>query len=133
MMEKLPYWMLLAALGLIYVPRFLVIVAQSKRPEGFDNRHPRSQQAKLEGFGSRAQGAHMNGFESFAPFAVGVFSCQLTQVDAARVAWLSVAFVGIRSIYIVFYLLDKAPLRSLTWMTGFGVIVALLAQPLLVA
>jgi uncharacterized MAPEG superfamily protein len=132
MMEKLPFWMLLAALGLIYVPRFLVIVAQSKRPEGFDNRHPRVQQAKLEGFGSRAQGAHMNGFESFSPFAVGVVICLLTHADATRVAYLSVAFVVLRA-YIVFYLLDKAPLRSLTWFAGFGVIVALMFQPLLVS
>jgi uncharacterized MAPEG superfamily protein len=132
-MDKLPYWMLLAALGLIYVPRMLVLRTLVKSPGGLDNNHPRVQQTKLEGFGARAQGAHMNGFEAFAPFAAGVLVCQVAHVDPTRVAWLSVAFVVLRTAYLGLYLANIAPVRSLTWFAGFGVVIALLAQPLLVS
>jgi uncharacterized MAPEG superfamily protein len=129
-MDKLPYWMLLAALGTIYIPRLLVLRAQLARPEGLDNSHPRQQQAKLEGVGARAQGAQMNGFEAFAPFAAGVLACQLAHVDPTRVAWLSVLFVVIRVAYVGFYIANIATARSLSWFVGFGVVLVLLAQPL---
>jgi len=132
-MDKLPYWMMLVALGLVYFPRMLVLRVLVKSPGGLDNNHPRTQQSKLEGFGARAQGAHLNGFESFAPFAAGVLACQVAHVDATRVAILSVAFVALRVVYIGLYLGNIAPVRSLTWMAGFGVAVALLVQPLLVS
>lgn len=132
-MDKLPYWMLLAAFGLIYFPRVLVLGVLVKSPGGLDNNHPRMQQTKLEGFGARAQGAHMNGFEAFAPFAAGVLVCQVTHVDPTRVAMLSVAFVALRVVYVGLYLANIAPVRSLVWTAGFGVVVGLLVQPLLVS
>lgn len=132
-MDKLPYWMLLAALGLTYFPRMLVLRVLVKSPGGLDNNHPRVQQTKLEGFGARAQGAHLNGFEAFAPFAAGVIVCQITHVDPTRVAMLSVAFVVLRAVYLALYLANIAPVRSLTWFAAFGITIALLVQPLLVS
>jgi uncharacterized MAPEG superfamily protein len=132
-MDKLPYWMLLAALGLIYFPRLLVLGVLLKSPGGFDNNHPRIQQAKLEGFGARAQGAHMNAFEAFAPFAAGVLACEVTNVDPTRVAWLSVAFVVLRAVYLGLYVANIATARSLAWFAALGVAIALLAQPLFVS
>ncbi len=130
-MDKLPYWMLLAALGLIYIPRMLVLRTLVTGPGGLDNNHPRTQQSKLEGFAARAQGAHMNGFEAVAPFAAGVLVCQLAHIDPTRVAWLSVAFVVLRAVYVCLYFANIAPVRSLVWFAGFGVVIALLGQPLL--
>ena len=130
-MQKLAYASMGIALALIYVPRLIVVLAQSKQPEGFDNSHPRMQQAKLTGWGARAQGAHQNGFEAFAPFAAGILACQISGQDVATTAWLGVAFVVVRAVYIAMYVANLATLRSLVWFVAFGIVVALLIRPVI--
>ena len=130
-MSHLVYGSLVAALALIYIPRLVVAYAQAKQPEGFDNNHPRAQQAKLTDFGARAQGAHQNGFEAFAPFAAGILVCQLTGQNAVTTAWLGLAFVIARSLYVVSYIANLATLRSAVWFVAFGVTATLLIRPLL--
>lgn len=107
------------ALALIYVPRMFVARAQAMLPGGYDNADPRAQQARLEGLGRRAQGAHMNGFEAFAPFAAAVILCEV--LGAAR-AWtdrLAIAFVVARCVYVALYLGNKSTARSSVWGLGF--------------
>jgi uncharacterized MAPEG superfamily protein len=128
--ETVPYLCLLLAAMLIYVPRVVVLRAQTKQPGGLDNNLPRAQQAKLEGLGARANGAHQNSFEAFAPFAAGVLACKAAGVDADEIAFLSMAFVAIRAAYIGLYLSDRASARSLTWLAGLLCTLALLALPL---
>ena len=53
---------------MVYCTKLPVAVAM-QRAGGYDNRMPRVQQARLEGWGARSVAAHQNGFESFAPFA----------------------------------------------------------------
>lgn len=129
--EKLPYLTLVLAFALIYVPRMFVLRAQAKEPGGLDNAHPRAQQAKLTGLGARAQGAHMNGFESFAPFAAGVLACELARVDVTVTGYLGVAFVAARSVYVALYLGNVPTARTAVWMVGFAAVIALLLRPLL--
>lgn len=128
--ETVPYLCLLLAGILIYIPRVIVLRAQMKQPGGLDNNLPRAQQAKLEGLGARANGAHQNSFEAFAPFAAGVLACKAAGVDADEIAFLSMAFVGLRALYIGLYLSDRASARTLTWMGGLFCTLALLALPL---
>lgn len=125
-MASVPYICLCVAVALIYLPRLVVVRAQLRQPEGLDNAYPRAQQAKLTGLGARAQGAHMNGFEAFAPFAVGVLACELRGVAAAQIAWLSIAFVVLRSIYLGLYLGNVPTARTLVFTLGFGAACALL-------
>jgi uncharacterized MAPEG superfamily protein len=128
--ELVPYLALLIAVALIYIPRIFVAHGQSKQPEGYDNAHPRAQQAKLTGVSARAQGAHENSFEAFAPFAAGVLACKVSGVDADQVALLSIAFVVLRAIYVVLYIKNLATARSGVWTLGFLVALALLTLPL---
>ena len=79
----IPLACIAAAFALIYAPRIAVVVAQAKQAEGFDNKHPRDQQAKLTGWGRRANAAHLNAFESFAPFAAAVLVAHVTHADPA--------------------------------------------------
>jgi len=105
---------------LVYAPR--IVVARGQAKLGYDNRNPRDQQAKLEGMPRRAQAAHQNGFETFAPFAAAVLACELRGADATWTTRLAIVFVVARALYIAAYLGDKASLRSTIWTIGFGAV-----------
>ena len=65
-----PFICVLVAYLLIYLPKLPLSAAMAKQPGGYDNKDPRGQQAKLDGWGARARAAHYNGFEAF-PGCVG--------------------------------------------------------------
>jgi uncharacterized MAPEG superfamily protein len=117
-MEYLPYIAITAAFALIYLPRMVVSREMKKLAGGYDNKQPRHQQAQLEGLGRRALGAHLNGFEAFAPFAAGVLAAVQRGVKIEIVAGLATAFVVVRGAYVMFYLGDRAGPRSLMWGLG---------------
>ena len=127
--DLVPYVALLAAVFLIYFPRVFVWRGASRQPEGFDNTHPRLQQAKLTGLAARAHAAHENGFEAFGPFAAGVLACKVAGVDADQVALLSMGFIALRVVYLVLYLRNLSTLRSITWAFAFLISLTLLALP----
>lgn len=54
---------LFIAMVLPIVAKIPVAIAMNNAG-GYDNNHPRAQQAKLTGFGARALAAHQNAFES---------------------------------------------------------------------
>jgi len=118
-------WCIAAMLTLVYVPRAIVMRAQSRQPGGLDNHYPRDQQAKLEGVGRRAQAAEMNGFEAFAPFAVAVLIAEKAGARQQWVDWLALAFVGLRALYVAFYLGDKPTPRSGVWILGMATVAGL--------
>lgn len=87
---------------------------------GYDNRHPRAQQARLTGFGARALAAHQNMIEAFPLFAAGVLLVMVTGTTGFWASVLAVVFVGARIVYTIFYLGDFPILRSMTWGVGFA-------------
>lgn len=87
---------------------------------GYDNRHPRAQQARLTGFGARALAAHQNMLEAFPVFAAGVLLALWAEADAFWTTTLALAFVIARVVYTILYLADYPVLRSLSWGVGFG-------------
>ena len=74
----------------------------------------------------RANAAHLNAFEAFAPFAAGVVMAQLAGVDHGRIALLAVAFVIFRILHGVFYLADVPLARSAAWTGGMACVASLL-------
>lgn len=113
-----PFLCVIAAFVLIWVPRIFVLRAQAAEPGGLDNRNPRDQQARLEGLGRRANAAHANSFEAFAPFAVAVVLAHLTHASDRWSSALAIAFVLLRFVYIAAYLGDRPTLRSAVWILG---------------
>jgi len=128
----IPFACVLAYFAIIYLTRMPVAFAQAKDPKGYDNRHPRDQQARFTGWGRRAQAAHQNGFEMFAPFAAAVIIAHLTGVDPRWSTYLSLGFVATRALYPILYIANLASLRSLVWIAGFGCVCALYALPFFV-
>ncbi|MDZ4368812.1 MAG: MAPEG family protein [Afipia sp.] len=109
-------WCVLAA-GLM--PLLWTGVAKSTAPR-FNNRDPRGWQAKLEGRAKRAHAAHLNSFEAFPLFAVGVLVAQQAAVPQATVDAVAIAFIALRLTYGICYLTDAHWLRSLVWFAALA-------------
>ena len=124
-----PFLCVVLAFALIYLPRIFAAVAQTKMPGGMDNKHPRDQQAQLTGWGKRAAGAHLNGFEAFAPFAAAVIIAHLAHANAVWSVNLAVLFLVARAIYIALYIGNIDKLRTVVWLLGFGLTIALFLLP----
>jgi uncharacterized MAPEG superfamily protein len=127
----IPFACILAAFVLIWVPRAVVAGEQAKQPEGYDNRNPREQQARLSGRGKRAQAAHNNTFESFAPFAAAVFVAHLGHANERWSTILACTFVAARVVYPFLYIADIDKGRSAVWFVGLLATVGLFVLPML--
>ncbi len=114
------YGTILAAALLPYLT-----VALAKLPGGIDNRAPRRDMEALEGWRRRADWAHRNHFEAFAPFAAAVVVAGLAHVAEDRIDVLAAVFVLARLAYTAAYVADRATLRSLFWAVGFGAVISL--------
>lgn len=120
------YWCILITALLPYV---LALVAKTSG-RGYNNRNPRAWLAKQDGNYrvQRANAAHLNAFEAFAPFAAGVLMAQFAGVDHGRIAVLAVVFVAMRLAHGIFYVADVQLARSLAWLGGFACVVALMVM-----
>lgn len=112
---NIPFLCIFLAYLLAYAPKVVMAKGQAERPEGYDNAHPRDQQAQLEGMARRATAAHLNAFESFAPFAAAVLCAHLADVAASTQTRLAIAYVALRVVYTALYLANQSTLRSLVW------------------
>ncbi len=123
-------WCVFAAFLLIYLTRLPVLVA-SRRQEGFvEIANPREQQGRLRGWGSRAQAAHMNTIEAFAPFAAAVWVAHFGGADPGLRDGLAVLFIGLRVLYVGAYLTDLNPWRTLVWSAALMCVVGLFLSPM---
>src|SRR5690606_25419683 len=79
---SIAYWCILVAALLPYVWAFV-----AKRGPRYDNHDPRGWLAKQDDpRARRANAAHLNAFEAFAPFAAAVLMAQAAGVDPTLVA-----------------------------------------------
>lgn len=123
-------WCIVAAWIVVYSSK-LPVAAAMQRAGGYDNRHPRAQQATLTGWGARAVAAHLNGFETFAPFAAAVLVAHIAGGSPGWVDGLAVTFVVSRLVYLICYLSDLASLRSAVWVVGWFATMGLFLSPIL--
>lgn len=129
---SLPFWCIFISALLIFVAKAPVAKAMAEEGGGrYDNRHPRAQQARLTGFGARALAAHLNSFEIFPLFAVGVLMAHVTQTFGVLVDVLAVVFVISRVLYLAFYWWDMHWQRSLVWVVGLLCCLLLMLTPAL--
>jgi uncharacterized MAPEG superfamily protein len=97
-----------------------------RREGGYDNANPRDWEAKLTGWQGRAYAAQNNGFEALPLFIAGVLFAQVNGAEQDRIEMLAIAFVLIRVAYVWAYLSNRASIRSLIWLAGLAVSIALL-------
>lgn len=113
----------------IWIPKLISSYEQSKLQGGYDNDDPRIQRKQLSGRGARAQAAHENGFETFAPFAASVLVSHVGGGDAQWATIFAVTYVVARTLYPFVYLSGKGGLRSTVWMIGGAATAALFLLP----
>ena len=116
---------ILLAFAMIYAPRVLAAWAQLTMPGGFNWAYSRDQQAQMKGFPKRAQAAHLNGVEGFAPFAVAALMAQQTAPNAAIVGQLALGYAATRVLFVLCYLLNLNPWRTIVFLIGLGFNIAL--------
>ncbi|THD47749.1 MAG: hypothetical protein E7774_04190 [Bradyrhizobium sp.] len=114
------FWCILAAALLPYVAFAKV--------SGLEQRTPRIAATALEGLSARANGAHLNAFEAFAPFAAAVIVSHIVEGASGTVDALAIAFIVVRLAHMAFYLLDRPPLRSACFGIGFLLVIAIFVQ-----
>ncbi|MCB1608757.1 MAG: MAPEG family protein [Xanthomonadales bacterium] len=95
---------------------------------GFNNRHPRDFLAGLQGPRARAHAAQQNSFEAFPLFAASVLMAHQTGVNPQTIDLLAMAWVPLRLAYGVFYIIDKATLRSLVWLLASLIWISLMVM-----
>jgi uncharacterized MAPEG superfamily protein len=112
-------WCLIIAVLLPYLAKIPLVFAMTKAG-GYDNHHPREQQASLQGFGARALAAHQNAFESLIIFATAILLAVTTGTTSEIVQLLAIIHIVARVVYNILYLIDKSSLRSLVWAISLG-------------
>ncbi len=93
--------------------------------QGFDNNRPREWLARQQGWRARAHAAQQNSWEALSIFAAAVLTAEVVGAPQGRVDALALGFVVARFAYIACYLADRASLRSLVWLLGLGLSIAL--------
>jgi uncharacterized MAPEG superfamily protein len=93
--------------------------------KGFDNHQPRDWLARQTGWRARAHAAQGNSWEAFAIFSAAVFAAHLAHAPQARMDAIAIAFIAVRLIYIVLYVSNRAALRTIVWLIGLLLCVAL--------
>jgi uncharacterized MAPEG superfamily protein len=116
------FWCVLLA-GLL--PYIAVAIAKSDKTYLRNNDQPREWEAKLKGRQALAHAAHLNSFEAFPLFAAGVLVAAFCKAPQNVIDGIAIAFIVSRLAYIACYVGDKATLRSLVWMVGMALSVAL--------
>jgi len=117
------YWCVLIAAVL---PTAWVIYA--KRGHS-DNHKPRDGIEQLPPPQRRAYGAHLNAIESFPFFAAAVIVALTMGASVSTVNWLAGLYVIIRIAHGLLYVADQASLRSMSYLVGFVVNVAIFVLP----
>ncbi|HLD68796.1 MAG TPA: MAPEG family protein [Pseudomonas sp.] len=128
---SLPFWCVFISALLIFLAKAPVAKAMKEEGGRYDNHLPRTQQARLTGFGARALAAHLNSFEAFPLFAVGVLMAHVTQTHGVLVDGLAVTFVIARVLYLCCYWADLGWQRSLVWTIGLLCSLLLMLTPAL--
>lgn len=113
-----PFWCLL---GAILIPYVLTGVAGYFKNAQFgtvDNHDPRAQGAQLKGAGARAWAAQQNAWEALAVFTAAVMVAHFAGADAGASALAAIVFLVSRVLHAIFYVTDRPPLRSLSFLIG---------------
>ena len=118
----LSFWCVLIA-GLL--PFATVAIAKWDKSYLRHNNQPRDWENKLTGRLARAHAAHLNSFEAFPLFAAAVIIAAFCKAPQTIVDGLAVAFILTRIVYVWCYVTDRATARSLVWMVGLALTIAL--------
>lgn len=117
------YWCILVA---ALLPLGLVAYAKSSSR---DNDSPRDSADRLTGAKRRAYAAHQNAYENFPFFAVAVVSALTFGEPSNLLNGLALAYVVVRIAHAALYIRDVASARSIAYLAGLLINIAIFALP----
>ena len=120
-------WCIAAACLLPMVVMLTPKVASVAGRDRYDNADPRQWADRQAGWMKRAHAAHLNGFEALPLFIAAVILAQQAHANQDSIDILAMAFVVIRVTYSIIYISNLATLRTLVWVAGIGVSLAILS------
>jgi uncharacterized MAPEG superfamily protein len=94
-----------------------------------DNNNPRDSVAALTGAKRRAYAAHQNAYENFPFFAAAVIVALTMGGSVSTVNMLALIFLGLRIAHGLLYIADIAAARSLVYLAGLIVNLAIFVLP----
>ena len=98
----------------------------ARRDGGYDNHNPRAWLAVQTDWRARANAAQANSFEALPFFIGAVIIAHQLHASQTLLDTLAFLFVVTRLAYIFLYVADMATPRSVAWMVGLGLNVAIL-------
>ena len=113
-----PFWCLLIAVLIPYLIAGVGAYMRQQQLGSLDANNPRTQALQLEGAAARALAAQSNAWEALAVFAPAVLVAHLAGADAGLSSAAAMVWLGSRVLHPVFYISDRAPLRSLSFLVG---------------
>lgn len=117
------YWCLIVVIFITYVYTGIAKFAKA----GYNNYCPREYLQNLTGWPKRAYWAHLNSLEALPQFFGAIIIAHITEMPQNYIDTAAVAFVVLRILYGVFYMLDWAWYRSFSWLGGMFIIGYLIA------
>jgi uncharacterized MAPEG superfamily protein len=118
------YWCILIA---ALLP--IALVGFAKAGTGSDNRHPREELEGLPEAKRRAYAAHQNAYENFPFFAVAVISAITLGAPVGTLNALAVLYIVVRVAHGALYINDSARPRSMAYMAGLLLNIAIFVLP----
>jgi uncharacterized MAPEG superfamily protein len=106
-------YLILAACLLPYV--FAIIAKKAGGFKARDNQHPRDFLSKTTGLAARANAAQQNSFESLPLFISSVLLAEYMVVSQDVIMTFGIAYIFLRVVYGVCYLVNWSALRSIVW------------------
>ncbi len=118
----LAYWCLL---GAALLPVVTAAIAKAGAFAAADNGSPREWALRQTGWRARAMAAQANAFEGLPLFMAGVIVAHQFGAAQGRVDSLALSYLLLRVVYVSLYIRNKSALRSLVWVLGVAVSIAL--------
>jgi uncharacterized MAPEG superfamily protein len=97
----------------------------------YDNAKPRDPAFYRDAIRTRALGAHQNGIEAFPFFAFAVLLAEFRAAPQNLINELAILFLIVRIAYVFTYIGNRPSLRSILWMIGFVINLAIFFLPLI--
>lgn len=106
-------YLILIACLLPYV--FTIIAKAAGSFKGRDNQNPREFLAKTTGLAARANAVQQNSFESLPLFIAAILMAEYMVVPQGFTMMMGIAYLVLRVIYGICYLLNLSTLRTIIW------------------
>ena len=99
---------------------------RQKQLGSVDNKEPRTQSQQLTGPGARAVAAQGNSWEALAVFSATILAVFIGGTDLDSIRMPVMIFTALRIAYIPAYITDLDKLRSLIFISGYGICIYLI-------